>query len=350
MTTSDTPRTGWISMRHLQHMVARGEAAGIRVDELLDEAGLSRGRLADADGLVPLTAVEAMFAGLSRRYADPLIGLHLASDIQPATFGAIGMIFQACTTFSDVLDVAVRFSGLLSNIGRTSVVHAPGLVEVRWECLAGGPAFRRQAGDYVMGAFVVLARLLVPESERLLRSVNFPHPRPDDAARSREYFDFFRVPVHFDRPLASVVLSAEALKLRLHHGDALIKDLLERHAQELLRQRAQARSLPDDVQRLVAAMTLDGIPTRDMVAQQLGVSSRSLHRKLQEAGTSYREILDSVRLRLAHERLLGSSDSIADIAACLGFSSHQAFLRWFRDCTGHTPGEFRKRQATARET
>lgn len=340
-----TPQApGWISVRHLQHMVARGGAAGLPMDELLAEAGLSRGQLGDADGLVPLAALEAMFAALSRRYADPLIGLHLASDIQPATFGAIGLIFQACATFADVLDVAVRFSGLLSNIGRTSVVHAPGLVEVRWECLAGSELFRRQATDYVLGAFVVLARLLVPASESHLRMVHFPHGRPPDPERSREYFAFFRVPVHFDRPQASVVLGADVLKLRMQHGDAFLKELLERHAQQLLRAREQAASLPDDVRRLLTALLLAGVPTRDMIATQLGMSSRSLHRKLQDAGTSYRHLLDQVRLDLARARLGQADASISALAEQLGFSSPQAFLRWFRQHTGMTPGEFRKQQ------
>ncbi len=341
-TLVSNPALGWISVRHLQHIIARGEAAGLPMNELMDEVSLSRATLADADGLVPLTAVEAMLAVISRRYADPLMGLHLAADIQPATFGAIGYVFQSCTTLADALDVVVRYNGLLSNIGKTSLLFGPGTVEVCWECSAGGSAFRRHATEYVLGAFVVVARLLVADEGDALRSVNFAHGRPDDADRVREYFSFFRCPVHFGRERASVVLPASAMKARLRHGDAFIKDLLEQHAQNLLRQREHETSLADEVRHLIEAMILDDIPTKDMVAQQLGISGRSLHRKLQNAGSSYREILDEVRLGIAHRRLRESTDSINEIAEHLGFSSHQAFLRWFKQVTGKTPGEYRK--------
>ncbi|MGH8456559.1 MAG: AraC family transcriptional regulator [Stenotrophobium sp.] len=343
--TAKPTAPGWISARHLRHFVAHGEAAGLRMDELLGNAGVGRDKLADADGLIPLAAVESMLQSLSGRYADPLIGLHMASDIQPASFGALGFILQACTKFSDVLDVATRYSGLLSNIGKTSLVHGPGTAQLCWECAAGGEALRRHATEYVLGAFVVLARLLLPGRKGLLLSVNFAHARPDDPELARKYFAFFQCPVYFGKPVSSVTLPASALNTRLRHGDAFIKDLLERHARNQLQQRKLDTSFADQVRHLIGAMVMEGTPTKEMVAMQLGISSRSLHRKLQDLGTSYREILDRVRLDAAHERLREGADSISQISAHLGFSSHQAFLRWFKQSTGMTPGEYRKQQA-----
>lgn len=342
--TVKNPALAWISVRHLQHMIARGEAAGVQVDELMAEAGIARATLADADGLVPMSAIESMLDSLSRRFPDPLVGLHLASDIQPATFGAIGYVFQSCSTFADVIEIVVRYSGLLSNIGTTSLHFGPGIAEIRWECSTGSTAFRRQATEYVLGAFVVISRLLLPEQKGLLKAVNFSHARPEDNNRVRDYFSFFQAPVYFSRPDASVIFPVSALKLRLPHGDAVIKDLLERHALELLRQRSTEVSLADEVKHLITVMIIDGIPAKEAIAAQLGISGRSLHRKLQDAGHSYRELLDAVRHDMACQRLREGKDSINDIAGHLGFSSHQAFLRWFRQSTGQTPGEFRKQE------
>ncbi|HZR35355.1 MAG TPA: AraC family transcriptional regulator [Nevskia sp.] len=339
------PALGWVSARHLQHVVARAEAAGISMDALLAEGGLDKARLADADAAIPLSALEAMLAAVSGRYSDPLMGLHLASDIQPATYGAIGYIMQACTTLGDALEVVTRYNGLLSNIGRTSLVPAPGLLQMRWECSVGSAALRRQATEYVFGSFVGLVRLLLPEQAGLLQAVHFAHPRPAGAELVREYFSFFKCPVYFDKPVSSLFIAGAALKARLHHGDAFLKDVLDRHAQELLRQRGQKASLRDEVRHLVAAMIIDGVPTKDMVAQQLGLSARSLHRKLEEQGTGYREILDEVRLAIAQQRLRDPAESVSSIAAYLGFHSHQAFLRWYKQNTGRTPGEHRRQLA-----
>lgn len=338
------PAQGWVSVRHVQHMIARGEAAGLRVDELLGAVGLARDRLADAEGVVPLSAIETLLATLSSRYGDPLMGLHLAEAIQPATFGVMGYILQACPTFADVLDVASRYNGLLSNIGHTSIVREPGIVRLRWDCLTGSPLFRRHATEYVLGAVTVLYRLLLPEQRHLPAAVHFAHAAPADAERVREYFDFFKCPVFFDKPASCIVIPSSTLSTRMHHGDAFVREMMERHARQILEQRGQQTSLTDQVRQLLRAMILDGTPTQEAVARQLGTSSRSLHRRLQASGTGYRELLDSVRLEQAQARLTGSDDALQRIAQELGFQSHQAFLRWFKQRAGITPGEYRIRQ------
>lgn len=340
--TPKNPALGWISARHLQHFVARGEAAGVQMDRLMGAAGLARSKLVDADGAIPIAAIETMLASVTTRYADPLIGLHMASDIQPATFGAFGYISQACNNFADVLDVATRYNGLLSNIGKTSVKPVPGGVQLCWECLVGGEALHRQATEYVLGALVVLARVLLAGHRDFLQAVHFTHARPVGQDKVREYSSFFKCPVYFDKPVSALIIPTHALKIKLRHGDTFIKQALEQHARTMLKQRQHATTLPDEVAQLIRVMITDGTPGKDTVAEQLGISSRSLHRKLLEAGSSYRHILDQVRLELAHRRLAESADSMRQLSELLGFSSHQAFLRWFKQTTGQTPGDYRK--------
>lgn len=334
------PTQGWVSMRHLQRATAFARATGLGVDELLANAGLAPAQLADADQVVPLHTIEAMLNAVQRQQGDRLFGLHMAGDIQPSTLGAMGHILQACSTLGDLIDVVVRYNGFLSNIGRTSVVHRPGLVELRWECLAGGPVFRRHASEYVVGTFVVLTRLLAPGSN-FPAAVQFMHARPDQPEHARAYFDFFQCPVHFGGPHASITVPTALLHKPLPHGDAALKALLEQHADHLLAQRARASSLADDVRRLLTALILAGKASKEAVALQLGTSPRSLHRHLQEAGTSYRDLLDSVRLALAREQLVNSPAPIAEITEQLGFSSRQSFMRWFRQMTGLTPSQHR---------
>lgn len=332
----------WISARHLQHFIAQAQAAGIDIDELLDEAGIVRDRLADPEYPVPVSAIELMLSAITRNHGQQRVGLRLAHDIQPATLGPIGYLAQSCSTFADVLEMVTRYSGLLSNIGATSVVHLPGGAELRWECLAGGRLFRQQATEYVLGSFVVLARLLLPGRQDLPLSVNFMHAKPDTPRQLREYVSFFRCPVYFERPASSVVLSVQMLQTRLRHGDAFMKEMLERHTANVLKQRTAVSSLGDEVRHLIRALMVDGVPAKEAIAAQLGMSGRSLHRKLQEGGSSYRELLDQVRLEIARRDLRATADSTLEISGRLGFSTRQAFLRWFKQSTGKTPGEYRK--------
>jgi AraC-like DNA-binding protein len=344
---SERREPDWISARHLQHFVARGIAAGLTPDQLLQDAGIARGRIEDGEGLIPVSAIEVMLESISRDHRLPLIGLHLANDIQPATFGPLGHIVQACRTFGDVLETIVRFNGLLSSIGVSSVHHAPGTVELAWECRAGGPLFRRQATEYVLGAMVILSRLLMPELRAFPQAVHLAHARHEDTGLSRAYFTFFRCPVHFDQPRSSILMPVEVLSVRMPHGDAQLKQLLEQHAQHLLQQRRIDASVADDVRHLLNNLIAGGSPSMDSVAQQLGMSVRSLHRKLETEGTSYGLLLGEVRMSLACEQLRSGDVPVSGIARRLGFASPQAFLRWFRQATGTTPSEFRKTLGTS---
>lgn len=331
-------------MRHLQHIVAMGQAAGLSVDELLGDTGVGAGRLADAEGAIPLGAIETMLASITKRHALPLVGLHLANDIQPATFGPLGHLAQTCRTFGDVIDTSMRFSGLLSNIGKLTLTRRPGAVDLAWQCLAGGPAFQRQATEYVLGALVRLSRFLLPGQRQFPVAVSFIHSPPEDAGLRRAYFTFFNCPVHFDQPQSSITIPVSALNTRMPYGDSHLKSLLEQHAAELLRQRQAPADLVKDVRQLVRTMLSDGPPSREAVAGQLGMSARSLHRKLELAGTQYGEELKAVRLELALDLLQQDVElSLREIAERLGFSTQQAFLKWFKQSTGRTPGSYRKR-------
>jgi AraC-like DNA-binding protein len=79
----------------------------------------------------------------------------------------------------------------------------------------------------------------------------------------------------------------------------------------------------------------------DRVAASLGMSQRTLARRLADADTSFQAVLESVRQRLA-ERYLGQDElRIDDVAGLLGYSETSAFLTAFRRWTGTTPRRFR---------
>ena len=81
------------------------------------------------------------------------------------------------------------------------------------------------------------------------------------------------------------------------------------------------------------------------MADRLHVSARTLHRRLVEAGTSYQDILDDVRRRLAQEFLRDTALSVEEVAERTGFSDASNFRKAFRKWTGEQPAEFRRRAA-----
>jgi AraC-like DNA-binding protein len=104
------------------------------------------------------------------------------------------------------------------------------------------------------------------------------------------------------------------------------------------RDREMARAVRDLIARSLASP-----PSLDDAARALGLSARTLHRRLDEEGTSFREIKDGVRREVALARLEKSDASIAEIAAELGYSEPSAFFRAFQGWTGVAPTIHRRR-------
>jgi len=299
------------------------------------------------DKMVPLHTIEAMLSTVERQYDEPLFGLHMAPQIQSDTFAATRQLLRGCSTWADVLDALVRDNSLLGHLGQTSVMRSAGRVEVRWACQVGSPLLRRHASEYVMGTLVMLARWLAP-SLAFPSTVHFAHARPSRPERVREYFAFFQCPVHFDQPHAALTVPASLLPIRLPGSDLVMHHLLGTPAPAVGNPEFGTPSFTDDVERLLKALILTGSPKKEAVALQLGTSTRSLHRRLQERGTSYRQLLDAQRAELAREQLTASNAPLTDIAARLGLSTPPAFMRWFRQVLGTTPSQYRRQASSTR--
>jgi AraC-like DNA-binding protein len=132
------------------------------------------------------------------------------------------------------------------------------------------------------------------------------------------------------------------LDLPTRRADPELSRHLQRHADHLLAQYTTPTTFVDQIRRAL----LQGLHQQDlnaaMLAQQVGVSPRTLHRRLQEHGTSYQTLRDTVRSELAQSYLGERHLAIDEVAYLLGFAETSTFYRAFKRWTGVTPGEYRR--------
>jgi AraC-like DNA-binding protein len=95
----------------------------------------------------------------------------------------------------------------------------------------------------------------------------------------------------------------------------------------------------ESVERVLVDAIFDGDPRIETIASRMKMSTRSLQRKLQAAGTSHRKLLGDTRLRLAESLLSKESITQSNIARTLGYSGATAFNRAFKGWTGRPPGQ-----------
>lgn len=181
---------------------------------------------------------------------------------------------------------------------------------------------------------VQLARLATRSPMHVVR-VGWPQP-PQSAQEALAYADYFGVPVErTSRPM--VVFSAEDARrpfLTANHG-------MWSFFEPALRQRLADLDRHATTAERVRSALLEALPAGELsmqaICRKLGVSSRTLQRRLQEEGSSFQQTLDSLRSALAHHYLQNSSLSGAEIAFLLGFEDPNSFIRAFQGWTGSTP-------------
>jgi AraC-like DNA-binding protein len=151
----------------------------------------------------------------------------------------------------------------------------------------------------------------------------------------------FGCEIRFDAPVDLLVFDEAALGERfITHNEELLALLLP-DLEAALDEQSAERTLVGDVRMILLRRMHGERPSIARIAEELGTSSRTLQRHLEEAGTSYQELLDDVR-RQSARRLLANTDLDAgEVAFLLGFEELNSFTRAFRAWEGMTPNRWR---------
>jgi AraC-like DNA-binding protein len=174
--------------------------------------------------------------------------------------------------------------------------------------------------------------------------VSFVH-QPDDA---REIEDVLGCPVRTRAAWAGVALSRDAWRLPLRRRDPILRGVLERHADEIAARMPEADDLAAAIRRVLASGLEHGPVRMGVVARDLGLSARTLQRRLAAIGLTYQAVVDRACREAAERQLAASTLALAEIAYLLGYSEPAAFHRAFKRWTGLTPQTFRAQHRSPR--
>lgn len=318
---------------------------GLGRDSLLRGAGVSPTELEQAGDWLPIALAERVLHQAICQLNDPLIGLHISPKVNLAVLGVLGFAIQTSSTLKELIQTTIRLERLLGNVGTTSLQHLPGAALWQLDCPLADALVQRHLHEGVLASWAGQLRLLKTGSSPGLLAVHFQHEPLSDAALRREVETFFACPVHYSQPQSALLLQPSLLNAPLQLANPDLHATLEQHAQLQLRQQPANDSMLKRAHALILQQLHRGeLPSREYLAQRLGMSGRNLHRKLLEEGSSFRQLLDDVRLDLAKQRLKEEQLSVSEVATQLGFQESQSFIRWFRRQAGTTPGDFRLRQ------
>jgi AraC-like DNA-binding protein len=332
---------GQVSVPAVQQYLRQAEASGIDASGLLVSLGLAPALSAEPGARLSATVFETLMQSLLQQSADPLFGLRTSQHIVPASYSVLGYIAMNCATLGEALARVPVYEKIVGDLGVTDTRPVPGGLEITWTCHFADPSVRRHVTENVLGSWVRYSRWMTASPSESPCAVWFAHDAPP-AGEVAEYEQLFRCPVRFGAPTSGLMIRDEQLDRPIREADPVLLATLLEHASAILASLATRTSLSERVRNLLRLLLRQSLPRKETIAAQVGLNPRTLQRRLDDEGTGYQKLLDEVRLEMARQYLGGSSMSVEDIGALIGFSETRSFHRVFKQWTGMTPGQYRE--------
>lgn len=311
---------------------------GVDKDALLRSVGLERSEPVDPSHMIDDTDY---YAFLERAAAvDPhatTLPLRAGAAMRCDDYGAFGLAWKAATTLRGSYDRAERYARVLTSVATYEVEPT---VDGAFMHLHRGGERRlglRLSNEATIASIASISREVSSEPFRPV-AVYFKHAAP---ASTRHHAAFFGCPVHFGSERDALLVSAKTLHTPYKLGDPSISRFFDTHLAAEVATFDDEIPLDRQVRDYVSTSLSEGIPALSDVARHLGMSGRTLQRRLSEQGHSYQRLVDDSRRQLAKRLLRHTDFSLIEVAFMTGFSGQSAFTRAFKRWAGQTPRSFR---------
>ncbi|WP_422911788.1 AraC family transcriptional regulator [Pseudomonas sp. MAC6] len=311
---------------------------GLSVEQCLRHTGLSPLQLAELhseiEGAQELQLICNLIEALP---AQDDLGLQAGLRYQLTTYGIWGYALLSSQSFRQAADLGLRYLDLTFAFNRISLHEDADQAHLQLD----GSHLPDQVRDFLLlrdtVAVMVIQRELTGKRMPLDR-VQLSMPAPADTAPFIEQFGLLP---EFSCAENRISFSRHLLDLPLPRANPHSAQLCEQQCQALLAKRQVRSGLAGQIRdRLLS--TPGRLADMEVIASELNISSRTLRRRLEEQGSSFRQLQEEVRQALAEELLAIASLSQEEIAERLGYSEVSNFLHAFKRWKGLTPGQYRQ--------
>lgn len=308
------------------------EMDGLDCRVLFKQLGLDYGALDDPDARFPQDSMTRLWQRAVELSGNPAIGLNMGKVVRPASFHVAGYALMSSQTLAEGFQRLVRYQRIIAESADLSfrlldegyalilTVHGDHLPPTR------------QSAEASMACALALCgwltgRTLQPRKVLL---------QGDEPVDFEPYKQAFHAPLMFNAPYDALIFERADMETPLPTANEAMARLHDRFAGEYLARFSESR-VTHNARQVLCRLLPQGEPKRDVVAQALHLSQRTLQRRLQEEGTSFQTLLDDTRRELAEQYLAQPNLTLLEIAYLLGFADPSNFFRAFRRWFDSTP-------------
>ena len=317
---------------------AKLEQLGIRVSAVLQHAGLPPGLLDQTRIMVTTEQLFALWQGIGRASSDPAIGLLLGTESKAEQFDAIGLAALSTSSFGEAMHQLSRYKQLSCP---EEIVHEADAVEwsIHFRWLLANDVEPAVLTDLCFAWVLSIARHGTGTNIAPLR-IEMVRPRTYAKILERH----FGCPIVFGAARNAIVFRASDANLPFVTGNAELLAMLAPQLDEELKRHKGQETFPERVRAAIQKKLAGRRPKMQEIARELHISSRTLQRRLQQAGYSFQQVLEEARHQLARHYLTNSLLELNETAYLLGYEDSNSFVRAFRTWEGVPPAHWRGAQ------
>jgi AraC-like DNA-binding protein len=317
-----------------------GAEHGVGREVMLAASGLSEEDLAEPDRRIPFSRIIDLWTALVESIPDPDLGLKVGCRVRASEGGVLGYAMLHSPTLGNAIKRFVRFGRLVA----TNLEAACEVEGKTWRLYSRRPpplpGFRQPIDATGSGLVTTIREITQRQVDPV--EVRFSYERPDDLTELRRVF---RSDLIFGEPRGSITFRAKDMELQTVKAEVQLSAYLERLAEIEAAALPRADTFARRAARLVWRRLSEGQPTIDEVASELGVSVRTFQRRLREEGTTYADVIESLRKQMSPTLLRDKSLAVYEVAYLLGYADPSTFYRAFRRWHGTSPAEYRQQRA-----
>jgi AraC-like DNA-binding protein len=269
---------------------------------------------------------------------DDLLGFHLSLHFDLRMMGLLYYVFASSETLDDALRKDVRYSSIVNESIRLKVHEGKQRIAFVFEPVGVARYSDRHQIEFWIAA-VIRACRQITKRHVTARLITFAHPRKPTPELNR----FFGSKIVFGADVDEIAFSPSIKSIPVVSADPYLNELLVDYCEEALADQRKHGLFGTSVENAMAVLLPHGKARMSEVARKLGLTQKTLARRLSSEGLIFSDILQNLRIGLANRHLADKELSISQIAWLLGYQSISAFTNAYKGWTGHSPRTARRR-------
>ena len=310
---------------------------GVSVETLLDGSDINASQLYAPDTHITLAQKLVIFSNALSHSKEPSLGLKIGQQAKFSDFGVLGYAVLSSNTLFDALVMGFKYLRLAGPVLKKKMWVEDNLGYFRAEQLIDLQSILPFCCEYWFSTIQNLCEEVMqhPFPSTVIR---FPYPEPEYSAL---YKEVFHCDIEFDSDRLEWQFDAQSIYEPLPAANPITLQMCLKSCDEMLAKVNGNACLKDRITQIFIERP-GNYPSVETLSSELGMSSRTLSRHLKQENTSYQQLLDQVRFRLARHYLASTQISIEDISERIGFSDSANFRHAFRKWSGCSPRQYRQ--------